>query len=517
MNINKKTNYTKNDEPETTNKYQINLKYQFKTEKILMLTKTLKQEINIFNKLLFKIENAFDNPNDIVYDECLELKRLIQLNMEQNISKICNLKENNSIFSFIDTIDNIKNNSTELILKINIYENNLNQLWYNNKPNKKLFISNINYIKLFSTVFTIHWFKKVETLEFEDNELNKAVIKLHFFQDELAKLLKKINFYFFNNNVIKIRNIYDKNSHHISNAYLYYKQQITFDNTNDFDLKEIIKSSSFQLFKENLKELRMISFNILMNGSYLVFFNCYFYYNILTKYTYITIYDPILRKIKIENLFESKYKSYRDVYVNKDLFAIEFYNNNGKLNLSLMKNDLKEIKQIESGLVRGFNDSFIFTSSIKYKLGCNNILVIFNWNLEKIKTIEFNDNPAALFHIHFKYLYSFNFRSIGNYYIFSNDKIIVIFNNNGIVHKNIKLNQMQCTLSGQQISNNEDIILIDLKNNKLHYLNINRVKVKQLMIKNILLNKNFGYNYVIKFDPNHKLVVLNNITSMLNL
>ena len=88
MNINKKSNYTKNDELEKTNKYQINLKFQFKTEKILMLTKILKQEIIIFNKLLFKIENAFDNPNDIVYDECLELKRLIQLNMKQNINNI---------------------------------------------------------------------------------------------------------------------------------------------------------------------------------------------------------------------------------------------------------------------------------------------------------------------------------------------------------------------------------------------------------------------------------------------
>ena len=96
-------------------------------------------------------------------------------------------------------------------------------------------------------------------------------------------------------------------------------------------------------------------------------------------------------------------------------------------------------------------------------------------------------------------------------------KIIVIFNNNGIVHKNIKLNQMQCTLSGQQIIDNENIILIDLKNNKLHYLNVNGVEVKQLMIKNIRLNKNFGYCYVLKFDPYHKLIVLNNITSMLNL
>jgi len=120
-------------------------KTSIKSDEILIIVKTFKQNIDNYNKSIDKIKNILDNPEEYIYDECSELKRNIQLETEEIIA---NIKQSNQIDLNLDDetklepelfnlIQNLIEQSQTLITTIDDHEKAIKSHWIDKQINKK--------------------------------------------------------------------------------------------------------------------------------------------------------------------------------------------------------------------------------------------------------------------------------------------------------------------------------------------------------------------------------------------
>ena len=110
-----------------------------KSDEILQIVRKFQEDISGYNKKLEnlnKLEKYLDNPDEYIYDECNELRRLIQLETEEVIADI---KRSNNIEidqdilepNLIILIENVNKQSELLINQVDIHEKITKTYWKN--------------------------------------------------------------------------------------------------------------------------------------------------------------------------------------------------------------------------------------------------------------------------------------------------------------------------------------------------------------------------------------------------
>ncbi len=341
-----------------------------------------------------------DNPEEFIYDQCSELKRNIQLETEEIIANVkqsnkidLNLDETKLEPELLNLIQNVIEQSQKIITEIDDHEKAIKSYWIDKEINKKLFIKDYNKLKQFSDLFIQTWTRRLDDLNFDDLTMNEAVIKLNEYQSKLNIFVNSIKMYFFNDNCIELRRIDDQEISNTLNYFLYYKQQLTFNDCNKFYLHKILDQSTIQMVIDNKNLFKVNNdsnwidysapFKILKNGKYLILFESN---SIQTRGTYIAIYDPVLNKLESENFNENIF--YGKINLNHNLIAMDSYSQN-ESNLVIMNYDLEVVNQIPVGIVNGADNFFIYTSDKLENEEYSFNIKVMDWSLETVKTLQF--------------------------------------------------------------------------------------------------------------------------------
>lgn len=252
----------------------------------------------------------------------------------------------------------------------------------------------------------------------------------------------------------------EKYTQNILSCYIYYDQVIYLeDSCNKIGANEIINNSSISIIYNKKIKLYIRYFDILDNGLYFVIFTNTF------NTSYIAKYDPCLKNIKKEKLFEFCF--FQEAFINQNLCASinKVVTSNKavpKFCLVIINEDLEIIKQMQDvDLIKCTNNLFIYAN----KKNEPDIIQILNWSLEKIKTIKFQDDPGKEFYFRDSFSGSRfeNFKVLeDDCYLVNSSKYISIFNENGILLKNFSLESR--SYNNICLIQNENLILLKNKN-----------------------------------------------------
>ncbi len=483
-------------------------KTSIKSDEILIIVKTFKQNIDNYNKSIDKIKNILDNPEEYIYDECSELKRNIQLETEEIIA---NIKQSNQIDLNLDDetklepelfnlIQNLIEQSQTLITTIDDHEKAVKSHWIDKQINKKLFVKDYNKLKQFSDLFIQAWTKRLDDFNFDDQTMKEALVKLSEYQSKLNILISKIKMYLFNNNCFELRRIDDQEIQNRLNYFIYYKQQLIFNESNAFYLHKILDESAIQNVIDNKSEFKCSysSFEILKNGKYLFLFESR---SNQIRGTYKAIFDPVLNKLEREKFTENTF--YEKINANHNLIAMCSCSQN-ESNLIIMNYDLEVVNQIPIGILRGTDDSFIYTSDKLENHVYSTDIKVIDWSLETVKTIQLQcNNKIEPFFFDIQYSHWIkgyaSFKSLKNAFILKYGNNVSLYNEDGS-----SIARISCNYENSFKFNKENIIVVSKNENKLYYFDLKADLVKEVNLINIKLNK--YYQYPAKFDSNEKIL-----------
>ena len=118
-------------------------------------SKKLENRLNILNHQLVKLEASLNDPIKFTNDECMEMKRLIQLDAQETNDRI---KKNEKV-NAAELTENINKQSELIISKIAEYQNEAISFHLNSKQNdEKSEINNlVNKLKQFSENWKPFW------------------------------------------------------------------------------------------------------------------------------------------------------------------------------------------------------------------------------------------------------------------------------------------------------------------------------------------------------------------------
>jgi len=492
-------------------------KTSIKSEEILLIVKSFKQDIISYNKTITRIENSLDNPEEFIYDECSDLKRNIQLETEETIAKIkqsneidLNLDETKLEPELFELIQNVIEQSQTLITTIDDHEKVIKSFWIDKQINKKLFIKDYNKLKQFSDLFIQTWTKRLDDLNFDDVTMNEAVIKLNEYQSKLNILANKIKMYLFNNNCIELRRIDDQKISNRLDYFLYYKQNAIFNESNKFYLHKILDQSTIQMVTDNKTLFKLnygsnfidnsASFEFLKNGKYFILFESN---STQIRGTYMAVFDPVLNKLEKEKFIENIY--YEQINVNHNLIAMRS-NSQNESNLVIMNYDLEVVNQIPVGILRGADNSFIFASDKSENGEYSTDIKVINWSLETVKTLQFQcTNTMDPFFYDIQYSFSLK-RGYVSLKIFENIFFLKYMNTVSLYNENgSSIKSVSCNYGNLFKFHNENIVIVNKNENKLSYYDSKvDLVIKEINLININLKR---YQDPIKFDSNDKIFI----------
>lgn len=347
----------------------------------------LKTSFKNYNQKLNQLKYYFNNLNELIYDECCELRRIIQLNTEEYIVRI---KEENDYD--IDEDDELDPKTKELIEiaseknqilidKVDLYEKTItNDI--NTKSLNKIFINKeINQLKQISKYFINYWeenlFENFSKLDLIKKKLNKYHLRLN-------NVATKFKTQLFNNNLLEF-----KSTNLI--GYLYFKQTINFNQLNRLNISKFIDESDildkqFELFDSN-------SFLITFRKRSL---------NQTLIYKFNAINKTIENKVVYNNFRIHNLKKVNNLIV--IVCSNEYYYNR---DIAIMDaNNLSIIRQKKVGSISliGANESQLFCFEDININGRCNLCKVFDWNLNLIDmNIKFQQlNRLEPFYIPFE-------------------------------------------------------------------------------------------------------------------
>jgi hypothetical protein len=482
-----------------------------KSDEILQIVRKFQENISDYNNKLENLnrqEKNLDNPDEYIYDECNELRRLIQLETEELIA---NIKQSNNIEidqdilepNLIILIENVNKQSELLINQVDNHEKITKTYWKNNIFSKKSFIKDKNKLKQFSELFIQNWLNKLNELRFDDESMKQAANKMKEYQTKINDIFTNIKMYIFNNNCIELHRYNNLNANNL-NYYIFTKSRIIYNKDNQFNLNNIYKDSNIQEIKEQ-QSLKSYSFDFLNDKTYLIFFH--FNDHQTKKFTYIVAYDSVFNIILNEKLINNI--ECDQVYLNKNSIIFRRKTSLTNYNLVLMNNELEILKEIQIGTIRGTDNEFIYASQMDNN---NNKITtdiqVLDWSLDLTKTIHLQDqNPQQPFFIHnlnfFKTWYNieFKFFSIVNHAYFLRSKYeLFYFEKNGNLYKHFEdIDQAIGIVNSDQF-----LLIFDHRENK--YTVHNKLSnVKEIKIINLKLLKKDAVYPQIKFDSNEKI------------
>jgi len=158
----------------------------------------LKSNLIYFDDKLKLLIINFSNFENLIYEECSELKRLVQLNTEEAIALVkqvnnididCNTCENNEIERKISSL----NEANEIMInKIDKYEKDTCASIQITSSNRSKLNREINRFKLISKYFIAHWIH-MDFNQMDLNKICKAETRLNEYQVRLNNLINEFN------------------------------------------------------------------------------------------------------------------------------------------------------------------------------------------------------------------------------------------------------------------------------------------------------------------------------------
>lgn len=431
-------------------------------------SKELKSNLQHFENKLIELKHNFLNNHDLVYEECTELKRIVQLNSEETIA---NIKLLNNIGiddeeSLLDNktrkkIDNINQLNMVMIERINQFEDSSKKTEIKISTKKKI-NQEIKRLKLISKFFINYWLLNETNLNFSN--ISKILLKLESYQLRLDNINVQLKHLVFNNNILDFKQ-----------GNLYLKQAINFNNLDQIQLFKLIKDS------DTIDcDIQIELFN---DESYLIVFKK----RSINK-TLIFILNSasltIDKKSSFDNLRIHSLKRINNLIVS--VCSNEFYYIR---DIVVMNDDLVIInrKQVGSISLLGANEKLVFCFEDFNSSGRSNLCKVFDWNLNEIENdIRFqNMIPGKPFYIPFETI-NISIKQLekfDNKYIVkttsdrSQRSFVIIYDETGAIVKLITVLKIGDGLFKFTSTTNELIISDD---NKLIYYNLNGYLTREI-------------------------------------
>lgn len=422
-----------------------------------------KADLNNFAEKLNKLNFNLNYIDEYIFDECSELRRIIQLDTEETIASI---KQSNNLDINIEDdddcvldkssllkINNIKLKSLSMINRINKYEKET----LCSTSNKEPLIKEFKRLKLLSKHFVKHWFEQTNETLISSNTIQR----LNDYQQSLNKLFKETKKLIFNNNIMVLSKQNQQENDHQMNYSLCFKQEFQFSKSNSYEL--IALKSAFQLLCK-----------ILTNRMFLITFK-----EIGTYNTTIMIYDPVLKKILNQTILTDCYIF--GLQINKTLIVLDCFNNKSSSMIIMNQNNLQIIKQIPSEYLKiiGVNESNIFCLNSS----SGNELDVYDWSFRKV------------FHIEYQYFdctqpfFISNIEQIGQlfqigckYYFHMQNSSLLIFDQMGSMLKRINFDNFRFTEYDSSLQN---IIALNENKTKIYYFDLNGNLIKEIKLVNV--------------------------------
>jgi hypothetical protein len=432
-------------------------------------------------KDLKKLGRILDSkPDQYIDDELTEFKRQLQLDSELVIAHIkqsnkidINTDETTLSDDLLDQINKIKDKSELMIEQVDRFQIQISSYWLDKQFDKEQFDKDFTNLKNCNDFILNYLFEKKLIHNCTDKILDNQ-------QNILDNLTVKVKNYLFNNNSIELRSQTeekkkqtkmtkaDKNENSL-NYFIQLTKPFYFDKNNmkEIELDTIFRQSLF--YEQNIQDFDYKSVDILNDGLYFLKFahEDKIYIN-LTARTYLSVFDPVSKKILKEKMIHNNCCKTLQINNNNNLIALDCFNRIGKkknCNLVIINSNLEIVREKNIKYTRDSDESFIFVRKCSENKNINEITIL-DWSLNEIKSFEFKQPMTKI--RDFKYL---------------KDKFIVktahsdlkIFDSNYLLLKEIEIDN--CFIFS---NSNENIILLQENNNKLIYLNLNGDLLKKI-------------------------------------
>lgn len=194
----------------------------------------LKNDLNEYNSNWAKIERKFYDPADIVYEECLELKRIVQLNKEELVLDLkkandieVDLNESQVDIDTLSKIDKLNSELEKMTHLINDYEKEaISKLkpCSDNKDLKKEF----QKLKEISNYFISHSIDYLnESKLIDTSKLTSKRKKLDDYRLRVEEFYSKLKLFIFGNKLLELKKSEDISTDKLT-YNIYIKQKFEF-------------------------------------------------------------------------------------------------------------------------------------------------------------------------------------------------------------------------------------------------------------------------------------------------
>jgi hypothetical protein len=421
---------------------------------------------------LEKLQNDLNNILDFIYDECSELRRLVQLSTEQAILYLKqlneldpNLEENQLNAQLATIVRDIHTKSDLMLNKIDCYEAESKQNAPKEEPNKEL-------CKL------INQFKSVKNLN----------------ESQLVGIVSDVRQHIFNRNVMVFK---PDELNPIGIGHLQLKQYIEIENFKQIDLNKLINENNIingynfkcDIFKQN----------------YLIT------YSLNYKQTGLFIYDSVNNRIEKQIMLDYPSVNSLKIVNNSIVLCLPIDYSRSENHLVVLDDELniKAKKSVDRCFLIGANQKYLYCKDDEcMESVCREL----DWNLKEIESkLKFQQSdPKAPFFIsntntelsirQLEYANNRYFVRPGSNILFSNlSDFIQIFDEHG---KLIKSTQIDGDF---KLDSNNNLVVLK-NNNKLIYLDLNGLTFKRIkiedpnLITHFMLDKNDKIHFFDKFD-----------------
>ena len=229
-------------------------------------------KIDQLRKQITKLNHDLTNANEFIYEECNELKRLVQLDTEE---RIAHLKQTNDIdinqdsnlsFELTKKINEINARNDHLINRIEKYEQEtVNKCLLS--PQYETFLNKLNQFRLKFDEFI------VESQSKEDERIIKNLvnkIQIEVLESQFNELVKEVKHFIFDHKLFEYKQVNDTKCLYLQHFLTQFKEinlnQI-LDHNQSHDIKVNLISSNKYLIsmKINYKESSLLVFDSLNN------------------------------------------------------------------------------------------------------------------------------------------------------------------------------------------------------------------------------------------------------------
>lgn len=343
----------------------------------------LNQEFKMFFMCVSNYMEKKWDLNDILLEELMEKKNLLQITFEEAIqaqkiySNNGEKPKNYDEDIETDEIVRIKNEMEYNFELLDRYKNRIEKYWKCHEFNYKFFKSTYNKLKYFNDS---NYMEKINNLGFSEDELNMLNIKLHENIINAKKLYKNIKESYFLNEICEIR--FDEND---NTQHLHFTKHTFFEKNDILDIKLILENSSYDMVSKKNDKFYLKNFKIL-NNIYFGHFDYIGRHVFDYGWKYFVFIDMESKTIEKEYLFNDDFQYINFAFHKNLMLTVRSKNNQQYISIydnMCIQSEIKIFKY------RGSDNNYIYVEKERPQNGNLNqsIVNILEWNLVECNRI----------------------------------------------------------------------------------------------------------------------------------